>query len=37
MVDTFFAPGASVRWDHLVERATGAPLNATAFATQLRG
>jgi peptidyl-dipeptidase A len=36
MVDTFFAPGASVRWDHLVERATGAPLNATAFATQLR-
>ncbi len=31
----FFAPGASLRWDHLVERATGHPLTATHLAAQL--
>ncbi|HUF84915.1 MAG TPA: M2 family metallopeptidase [Acidimicrobiia bacterium] len=35
LVDEFFAPGASLRWDHLIERATGAPLSAGAFARQL--
>jgi peptidyl-dipeptidase A len=35
--DTIFKPGASLRWDHLVEHATGAPLNAKAFAAQLAG
>ena len=34
LVDEVFAPGASLRWDKLVERATGAPLTAAAFATQ---
>jgi peptidyl-dipeptidase A len=35
LVDTFFRPGASMRWDRLVEHATGAPLNAKAFAAEL--
>jgi peptidyl-dipeptidase A len=35
LVDKFFAPGASMRWDHLMEHATGAPLGAAAFASQL--
>jgi peptidyl-dipeptidase A len=35
LVDTFFRPGASLRWDHLMEHATGAPLSAAAFAGQL--
>lgn len=30
-------PGASVRWDHLVERATGGPLAVDAFVRQLTG
>lgn len=34
LVDEVFAPGASLRWDKLVERATGAPLTAAAFAAQ---
>ena len=34
LVDEVFAPGASLRWDKLVERATGAPLSAAAFAAQ---
>ncbi len=29
--DRVFAPGLSVRWDRLIEQATGAPLSATAF------
>ena len=33
--DEVFAPGASLRWDALVERATGAPLTADAMARQL--
>jgi peptidyl-dipeptidase A len=35
LVDDFFRPGASLRWDRLIETATGAPLGATAFAEQL--
>jgi len=31
----FFAPGASMRWDALVEHATGEPLSATHLARQL--
>lgn len=37
LVDEVFAPGASLRWDTLVERATGAPLTAAAFAAQFIG
>jgi len=33
--DTVFRPGAHLRWDELVQRATGAPLNARAFAAEL--
>ncbi len=33
--DDVFAPGASLRWDALVERATGAPLSAEHMARQL--
>jgi peptidyl-dipeptidase A len=33
--DDVFAPGASLRWDALVERATGAPLTAEHLARQL--
>ncbi len=33
--DDVFAPGASLRWDALVERATGEPLNAEHMARQL--
>jgi peptidyl-dipeptidase A len=35
LVEKFFRPGASMRWDHLVEHATGEPLSAKAFASQL--
>jgi peptidyl-dipeptidase A len=35
LVDDFFRPGASARWDRLIEHATGAPLGADAFAHQL--
>lgn len=37
LVDEIFRPGASLRWDHLVERATGEPLTATHLARQLAG
>ncbi|MDH4177007.1 MAG: M2 family metallopeptidase [Thermoleophilia bacterium] len=30
-----FAPGESVRWDRLVERATGAPLHAADYAAEI--
>jgi len=33
--DDVFSPGASLRWDDLVERATGEPLTATHLARQL--
>ena len=33
--DDVFAPGASLRWDVLVERATGTPLSAEFLARQL--
>jgi peptidyl-dipeptidase A len=33
--DEVFAPGASLRWDALVERATGTPLSAEFLARQL--
>jgi peptidyl-dipeptidase A len=33
--DDVFAPGASLRWDALVERATGEPLSAAYLARQL--
>ena len=33
--DDVFAPGASLRWDELVERATGEPLTAAHLARQL--
>ena len=33
--DDVFAPGASLRWDALVERATGEPLTADHLARQL--
>ncbi|MCU1428735.1 MAG: Peptidase family [Actinomycetia bacterium] len=35
LVERFFRPGASLRWDHLIEHATGEPLSARAFARQL--
>ncbi len=34
LVDEVFAPGAALRWDRLVEKATGRPLSAAAFAAQ---
>jgi peptidyl-dipeptidase A len=37
LADEFFAPGASARWDELVERATGEPLSAGHLAHHLRG
>src|SRR5262249_42014890 len=37
LVDDVFAPGASLRWDALVERATGEPLSAAHLARQLAG
>ncbi len=36
LTDAVFAPGASQRWDHLVERATGEPLTASHLAAQLQ-
>ena len=36
LADAVFAPGASLRWDHLVEAATGEPLTASHLAAQLR-
>ncbi|MDQ1710215.1 MAG: peptidyl-dipeptidase [Frankiaceae bacterium] len=34
LVDEVFAPGSALRWDRLIERATGHPLSAAAFAAQ---
>jgi peptidyl-dipeptidase A len=35
LVERLFRPGASMRWDHLIEHATGEPLSAKAFAAEL--
>ncbi len=35
LVDRFFGPGGSLRWDHLVESATGEPLTPTHLAREL--
>jgi peptidyl-dipeptidase A len=35
LVDEFFAPGLALRWDALVERATGEPLTARHLAAEL--
>ncbi len=35
LVDEFFRPGAALRWDRLVEHATGEPLTAAHLAAQL--
>jgi peptidyl-dipeptidase A len=35
LTERFFGPGASMRWDHLVEAATGEPLTPTHLAAQL--
>jgi peptidyl-dipeptidase A len=35
LVERFFGPGASLRWDHLIEEATGEPLSAAHLAAQL--
>jgi peptidyl-dipeptidase A len=35
LAERFFRPGASVRWDALVEHATGEPLSVRHFAAQL--
>jgi peptidyl-dipeptidase A len=35
LVEHVFKPGASMRWDHLVEAATGEPLTARHLARQL--
>jgi peptidyl-dipeptidase A len=34
--DLLFAPGAALRWDHLVEHATGAPLSPAVLERSLR-
>ncbi|MGZ8734900.1 MAG: peptidase M3A and M3B thimet/oligopeptidase F, partial [Acidimicrobiia bacterium] len=35
LVDRFLAPGSALRWDHLVEEATGEPLTAAHLAAEL--
>ncbi len=35
LTSRLFGPGESVRWDHLVERVTGAPLSADAYAAEI--
>jgi hypothetical protein len=35
LVDGVFAPGASERWDRLIERATGHPLSVKPLVAQL--
>jgi peptidyl-dipeptidase A len=35
LVEELFGPGATLRWDHLVEQATGEPLTAVHLARQL--
>jgi peptidyl-dipeptidase A len=37
LTDRFFRPGASLRWDRLVEHATGAPLSPGHFVTEFVG
>jgi peptidyl-dipeptidase A len=37
LVDRFLAPGSALRWDHLVEEATGEPLTAAHLAAELAG
>lgn len=37
LADEVFGPGASIRWDHLVERATGHPLTAEHLAAAVAG
>ena len=37
LVERVFAPGLSVRWDALLEQATGAPLSAAAFGRDIAG
>ena len=37
MGERVFAPGLFVRWDHVIEQATGAPLSATAFGREISG
>jgi peptidyl-dipeptidase A len=36
LVERVFRPGSSVRWDQLIDNATGAPLSAKAFARELQ-
>jgi peptidyl-dipeptidase A len=36
LVEDVFRPASSVRWNRLIERATGAPLSAKAFARELQ-
>ncbi len=35
LVTRLFAPGTTLRWDHLIERATGSPLTSAAFAREI--
>jgi peptidyl-dipeptidase A len=35
LAERVFAPGASLRWDHLIERATGTPLSPAALADEI--
>jgi peptidyl-dipeptidase A len=35
LAERLFAPGLSIRWDHLVERATGAPLSIGSLAVEV--
>lgn len=35
LVERVFQPGSSVRWDHLIEEATGAPIGVDAFSRNL--
>jgi hypothetical protein len=36
LVERVFQPGASRRWDHLVEEATGRPLDVRDFMARVR-
>jgi peptidyl-dipeptidase A len=35
LAERLFAPGLSIRWDHLVEQATGKPLSVTSLASEV--
>ena len=37
LVERYFRPGASLRWDHLTEQATGSPLSPAAMIAELTG